>query len=102
MTDVLQFFVDLLAHVRSKLQDLLEWNLSSSYVVLFLIVFYETGLVVTPFLPGDSLLFAVGALAAGMASGGPSVPLLLVLLIVAAVLGDAVIYAIGWLVGPKV
>jgi membrane-associated protein len=71
------------------------------YVVLFLIVFAETGLVVTPFLPGDSLLFAVGAVAAY--EGTPiNLPLLTILLIVAAVLGDAVNYAIGYRLGPKV
>jgi membrane-associated protein len=71
------------------------------YVVLFLIVFAETGLVATPFLPGDSLLFAVGAVAAY--SGSPiSLPLTAVLLIVAAVLGDAVNYAVGYYLGPKV
>jgi membrane-associated protein len=68
---------------------------------LFAIIFAETGLVATPFLPGDSLLFAVGAVAAS--PGSPiSVTLVSVLLIVAAVLGDAVNYAIGYRVGPKV
>jgi membrane-associated protein len=71
------------------------------YVVLFVIIFCETGLVVTPFLPGDSLLFAVGALAA--TPGSPlSLPWLIGLLIVAAVSGDAVNYALGYYVGPKV
>jgi membrane-associated protein len=71
------------------------------YVILFAIVFAETGLVVTPFLPGDSLLFAAGAVAAHPDSP-INLGLLGVLLIVAAVLGDAVNYAIGWYVGPKV
>jgi len=71
------------------------------YLILFMIVFCETGLVVTPFLPGDSLLFAVGALAAG--DGSPlRLELLIVLLIAAAVLGDAVNYFIGYWVGPRV
>lgn len=71
------------------------------YVLLFAIIFAETGLVVTPFLPGDSLLFAVGALAA--AENSPiSLPLVAGLLIVAAVLGDAVNYSIGYRLGPKV
>jgi membrane-associated protein len=71
------------------------------YLVLFLVVFCETGLVVTPFLPGDSLLFAVGALAS--IEGSPlSVPVLIALLIGAAVLGDAVNYAIGHWLGPAV
>jgi membrane-associated protein len=71
------------------------------YLVLFLIIFCETGLVVTPFLPGDSLLFAMGALAAN-ADSPLSLPLLMILLIAAAVLGDAVNYVIGYRVGPRV
>jgi membrane-associated protein len=71
------------------------------YLVLFLIVFCETGLVVTPFLPGDSLLFAVGALAS--IEGSPiDLPLVAALLVIAAVVGDATNYAIGARVGPKV
>jgi membrane-associated protein len=71
------------------------------YVLLFAIIFCETGLVVTPFLPGDSLLFAVGALAA--VEGGPlSVGPIIILLIIAAILGDATNYAIGRRVGPRV
>jgi membrane-associated protein len=71
------------------------------YAVLFLIIFAETGLVVTPFLPGDSLLFAIGAVAAH--SESPiNLWLTAGLLIVAAVLGDAVNYAIGYYVGPRV
>src|SRR3954453_490318 len=71
------------------------------YVVLAVIIFAETGLVATPFLPGDSLLFAVGAVAAHPDSP-ISLPLTAALLIVAAVLGDAVNYAIGYRLGPKV
>ncbi len=71
------------------------------YLVLFAIVFAETGLVVTPFLPGDSLLFAVGAVAAH-ADSPISLPLTAALLIVAAVLGDAVNYFIGYRIGPKI
>jgi membrane-associated protein len=67
------------------------------YVVLFAIIFCETGLVVTPILPGDSLLFAVGAVATAS-----NLPAVLLLLILAAVLGDAVNYAIGYRIGPKV
>ena len=71
------------------------------YVLLFAIIFCETGLVVTPFLPGDSLLFAVGALAA--VEGGPlSVGPIILLLIVAAILGDATNYSIGRRIGPRV
>ncbi len=71
------------------------------YVVLFLVIFCETGLVVTPFLPGDSLLFAVGALAA--TTGSPiQLGWMIPLLIVAAVLGDGVNYWLGKLIGPRV
>ena len=70
-----------------------------TYLILFLIVFCETGLVVTPFLPGDSLLFAVGTFAA---AGALDVWLIAGLLLVAAVVGDAVNYAIGAAVGPRV
>jgi membrane-associated protein len=71
------------------------------YSLLFLIVFCETGLVVMPFLPGDSLLFAAGSLCA--LDGSPmSLPVLWVLLVIAAVLGDAVNYSIGYRLGPKV
>jgi len=71
------------------------------YVVLFLIIFCETGLVVMPFLPGDSLLFAVGAIAAS--DGSPiNIVFTILLLIVAGVLGDAVNYAIGKKMGPAV
>jgi membrane-associated protein len=71
------------------------------YVVLFAIIFAETGLVVTPFLPGDSLLFAVGAIAAG-AQSPIHLGLVALLLVVAAILGDAVNYAIGFAVGPRI
>jgi membrane-associated protein len=71
------------------------------YVVLFAIVFAETGLVALPFLPGDSLLFAVGAVAAHPDSP-ISLPMTAVLLIVAAITGDAVNYALGYRIGPKI
>jgi membrane-associated protein len=88
-------------HLDVYLNRLAEWNLPGFYAVLFLVIFAETGLVVTPFLPGDSLLFALGTMAA--ATSSPlSLPLLMGLLIGAAVLGDAVNYAIGYRVGPRV
>lgn len=71
------------------------------YAVLFAIIFAETGLVVTPLLPGDSLLFAVGAVAAQPGST-LHIGVLAALLVVAAVLGDAVNYSIGYVFGPKV
>ena len=71
------------------------------YLILFAVVFCETGLIVTPFLPGDSLLFAVGTLVA-MPDAGLSFPLMFFLLTLAAVLGDAVNYRVGKSIGPKV
>jgi len=99
--DFLAQLLDVFLHLD---QHLNEWATTLGpwlYAVLFLIVFCETGLVVTPFLPGDSLLFAVGALAS--LEGSPiELPQTALLLIVAAVLGDAVNYAIGAYLGPAV
>jgi membrane-associated protein len=93
--------VDIFLHLD---QHLVEWtNVLGGwlYLLLFAIIFAETGLVVTPFLPGDSLLFAVGALTA--LEGAPiNLPAINVLLIIAAVIGDAVNYSIGYRVGAKV
>src|SRR5688572_26205470 len=71
------------------------------YVLMFAVIFCETGLVVTPFLPGDSLLFALGCVVS-LPATGLNLPLMLVLLITAAILGDAVNYHIGKYIGPKV
>jgi membrane-associated protein len=90
--------LDLLLHVDTYLVQLIAQYGVLVYAVLFVIVFAETGLVVTPFLPGDSLLFAAGALAA---AGSLDVRLLAVLLIVAAIVGDAVNYAIGRTAGHR-
>jgi membrane-associated protein len=99
--ELISQLLDYLRHLDVYLNQIVSWNLPGFYAVLFLVLFCETGLVVTPFLPGDSLLFAVGALAA-LSDSPLSLPLLLVLLIGAAVLGDAVNYAIGYRLGPKV
>ncbi|HVE49101.1 MAG TPA: DedA family protein [Casimicrobiaceae bacterium] len=72
------------------------------YALLFAVIFAETGLVVTPFLPGDSLLFVAGTVAAGVRESGIDVHVLVVILIAAAILGDTVNYAIGRWIGPKV
>src|SRR3954464_10969576 len=98
--EVMAFAWDLVVHLDTHLAALLQQYGPWIYVLLFAIIFCETGLVVTPFLPGDSLLFAVGAVAADAEPGRMS--LLLVLLAVAAVLGDAVNYAVGYRLGPKV
>ncbi|WP_018411722.1 DedA family protein [Methyloversatilis thermotolerans] len=97
--ELLATFIDILLHLDRHLAMLVENYGAWVYAILFLIVFCETGLVVTPFLPGDSLLFVAGALAA---AGGMHIGLLIVLLIVAAVLGDAVNYSVGAWFGPKV
>jgi membrane-associated protein len=91
--------VDLLLHVDSYLFDLAAQYGAWIYAILFLIVFAETGFVVTPFLPGDSLLFAAGALGA---TGVLDVRIAAFLLIVAAVGGDAVNYSIGRTVGLRI
>lgn len=97
--EILTFFVDLVLHLDKHLAELLAQYGAWVYVILFAIIFFETGVVVTPFLPGDSLLFVAGALAA---SGGLDVALLAGLLWLAAVLGDSLNYAIGAYIGPKV
>lgn len=94
----METFIDLFLHLDQHLAELVGVYGPWIYGILFLIVFAETGLVVTPFLPGDSLLFAVGALGA---VGALDARLAAVLLIVAAVLGDAVNYAVGRYVGPR-
>jgi membrane-associated protein len=92
---------DIFLHLDQHLNHLAGQMGSWLYGLLFLIIFCETGLVVTPFLPGDSLLFAVGALAAR--DGSPiHLPLTAVLLCVAAIVGDAVNFAIGKWVGPAI
>jgi membrane-associated protein len=91
--------IDFILHIDKHLAEIMQAYGTLTYVILFLIVFCETGLVVTPFLPGDSLLFAAGALAT---VGGLNVHLLSVLLFIAAVIGDSVNYAIGKYIGPRV
>ena len=99
--DLLRQAYDLFFHLDQHLNSWAGALGGWLYAVLFAIVFCETGLVVTPFLPGDSLLFAVGALAAR--EGSPiSLPLTAVLLSAAAILGDAVNYAAGYRIGPAV
>ena len=88
--------IDLLLHVDRYLLELVGTYGVWIYAILFLIVFAETGLIVTPFLPGDSLLFATGALAA---SGELDIRLAAILLLAAAIIGDAVNYSIGRSVG---
>jgi membrane-associated protein len=91
--------IDLFLNVDQHLTQFVATHGKLVYGLLFAIIFAETGLVVTPFLPGDSLLFAAGAIAA---TGGLNVWALMGLLFVASVLGDAVNYAVGHYIGPRV
>jgi len=92
---LLDYVLHLDTHLHVIIQDYGVWT----YLILFAIIFCETGLVVTPFLPGDSLLFAIGTFAA---LGSLDLGMTLVLLSLAAILGDALNYAIGYRLGPRV
>jgi membrane-associated protein len=97
--DLLKQFLEFLLHAENHLVAFIQNYGALIYGLLFLIVFCETGLVVTPFLPGDSLLFAVGAL---IAQGLMTLEIALPVLLAAAILGDSANYAIGKWIGPKV
>ena len=92
--------IDFILHVDEHLFEFIKNYGVWIYGILFLIIFVETGLVVMPFLPGDSLLFAAGALAASTGAMDPVV--LIILLFIAAVLGDTLNYHIGKYIGPRV
>jgi membrane-associated protein len=97
--DLIRLVADWVLHLDTHLDALIQGYGGWTYLILFVIIFCETGLVATPFLPGDSLLFAVGTFAArGSLDLGP----VLLLLALAAVLGDTANYWIGHVVGPKV
>jgi membrane-associated protein len=98
---MLRELLDVVLHLDRHLNEWAGWMGPWLYVALFFIVFCETGLVVTPFLPGDSLLFAVGALCS-VTDATTSLPLVMLLLIVAAIVGDAANYSIGRYLGPAV
>jgi len=98
--EFLHFLVDFILHIDVHLAELVAQYGIWIYAILFLILFCETGLVVTPFLPGDSLLFVAGALAA-LPGNDLNVHVMATLLVVAAVLGDAVNYTIGRLFGER-
>jgi membrane-associated protein len=97
--EILLTFIDIILHVDKYLDMIIQSFGIWSYVILFVIVFCETGLVVTPFLPGDSLLFAAGALAA---IGSFDVALLVIIFSSAAIAGDNVNYWVGHFIGPKI
>jgi membrane-associated protein len=97
--ELIRHFIDLVLHIDVHLKEMIATYGEWSYAILFLIIFSETGLVVTPFLPGDSLLFAAGAIAA---MGSLSSTSLFLLLSAAAILGNITNYWIGYLIGPKI
>ena len=96
---IIQNLISFILHIDEHLVQIIQNFGSLSYVILFLIVFVETGLVIFPFLPGDSLLFASGALAA---MGAFNIVLLLIIYFIAAVIGDTVNYHIGRKVGTTI
>ena len=96
--EVISFLIDFVLHLDEHLNEIIQNYGTWTYLLLFAIIFMETGLVVTPFLPGDSLLFAAGTFA-GL--GSLNVVLLFFLLAIAAVIGDTVNYWIGHYIGPK-
>jgi membrane-associated protein len=96
--DLLRTLIDLFVHLDQHLSRVISDYGTWTHLILFLIVFCETGLVITPFLPGDSLLFAAGTFAA---LGALDLWLLVLLLIFAAILGDTVNYWVGAYIGPR-
>jgi membrane-associated protein len=99
--EIIHGLIDFILHIDKHLSDITRDYQGWTYLILFIIIFAETGFVVTPFLPGDSLLFAAGALIAGGASG-LNVNLLAVILIIAAFAGNTVNYMLGNYLGAKV
>lgn len=97
--DLLHTFIDIFLHLDKHLDTVIGQFGVMSYVLLFLIIFMETGFVVTPFLPGDSLLFAGGAIAA---YGSLNIFGLYIILLLAAIFGDTANYWIGHIIGPRV
>lgn len=100
MLELIEKLIDFVLHIDQHLVEIVSEYKTWTYLILFLIVFAETGFVVTPFLPGDSLLFAAGAIIAKPESG-LNIIVACLLLITAAILGDLVNYHIGKYVGPK-
>jgi membrane-associated protein len=96
--DIINFFIDFILHLDQHLNEIIQTYGIWTYAILFTIIFLETGLVVTPFLPGDSLLFAAGTFAA---LGSLNVWILWLLCFTAAVIGDTVNYWIGNKIGPR-
>ena len=101
--DLIKTIFEFALHFDKYLEVFVQQYGFLTYAILFVIIFCETGLVVTPFLPGDSLLFAAGALSASLNTGGILNPILLIVIMsIAAIAGDTVNYLIGAYIGPKV
>lgn len=96
--NLIKNFIDIMLHLDKYLSIIIQNYGTGTYILLFIIIFCETGLVVTPFLPGDSLLFAAGAFAS---LGSLNIAVLFLVLGIAAVLGDTVNYLIGKTIGSK-
>ncbi len=99
--EIVKSLIDFILHIDKHLDDIISQYHASTYLILFAIIFAETGFVITPFLPGDSMLFAAGALIAA-GTTGLSIYLLALILIVAAFTGNTVNYLLGGYLGPKV
>ncbi|PWS28360.1 DedA family protein [Pedobacter yonginense] len=100
--ELLQQLLDFILHIDVHLAEIVNEYQTWTYLILFLIIFAETGFVVTPFLPGDSLLFAMGALIAGEHETGLNIWFMLIILMVAAILGNTVNYKLGSVLGAGV
>jgi membrane-associated protein len=100
--EFIQFIIDFILHIDDHLGEIVQNYGLWIYAIIFLIVFCETGLVVTPFLPGDSLLFATGAIIAAQTEAGLSFWIMYWVIFVAAVIGDATNYHIGKYIGSGV
>ena len=99
--ELIKHLIDFILHIDTHLSAIISQYQGWTYLILFVIIFAETGFVVTPFLPGDSLLFAAGALIAG-GNTGLDIYLLSLILIVAAITGNTVNYTLGKILGDKV
>jgi membrane-associated protein len=99
--EIIKHLVDFILHIDKHLADIISQYHALTYLILFVIIFAETGFVITPFLPGDSLLFAAGALIAG-GNTGLNIYLLAIILIIAAFTGNTINYLLGNYLGPRV
>ncbi len=99
--EIVKSLIDFIVHIDKHLADIISQYHALTYLILFAIIFAETGFVITPFLPGDSLLFAAGALIAG-GNTGLNIYMLSLILIIAAFTGNTVNFMLGGYLGPKV